>query len=183
MNRLKLPLAALALAPLLLPAPAAAEASLAAYGAVREGLLAVWDELPLTVEAATLSDGPATGFGQFTPRSSREFAPGETVNVYAELIGYGASETADGYYLRQLDADLTLLDAAGNVRASQPAFFTSSTKTRQRLLETWLSFTVTLSDFEPGEYRLHYVVHDRAGEKQTSFELPITLTPAPPAGG
>lgn len=168
--------------------PAAAQPSLSTYNAVREALLAVWDEMPLTVLNPQFTGGPAKGFGQFEPRSN-SFAPGETVNVYAELIGYGAVATANGYYVRQLGADLTLLDAAGNVRAQQPDFFASSTTTRDRLLETYLSFTVTLGDFEPGDYRLRYEIRDEAGDKTATFELPLTLspapdeTPAPPAGG
>lgn len=164
-------------------APAFAQPSLGAYGAVREALLAVWDEMPFTALNVTLTSEPAKGFGQYETRSERSFAPGETVNVYAELVGYGAMATANGFYVRELAADLTLVDAEGNVRASQPNFFTSSTTTPERLLETYLSFTVTLGDFEPGDYVLRYAIRDLAGEKQASFELPITLTAATPAGG
>lgn len=176
-------LATALLATALTVAPATAQSSLAAYQAVRDGMLAVWDELPLTALNATLTEAPAAGYGQFTPRGSNVFAPGDTVHVYAELVGYGAAATANGFYVRQLGADLALLDAAGNVRATQPDFFTSSTRSSERLLETYLSFTVTLSAFDPGDYTLRYIVHDRAGDKQTSFELPITLVAAPPAGG
>ncbi len=174
-------LAAALLATALSAGPAPAQSSLATYTAVREGLLAVWDDLPLTALNATLTEAPAEGYGQFTRRGSNAFAAGETVHVYAELIGYGAMLTADGYSVRDLVADLMLLDAEGNVRASQPGFFSSSTRTRQRLLETYLSFTVTLSAFDPGDYTLRYIVRDQAGEKETSFDLPITLTAGGPS--
>ena len=50
-------IAALGAATLLAPLPVSAETGLTAYDAVRRALVAVWDELPLTVRNATLVEG------------------------------------------------------------------------------------------------------------------------------
>ena len=108
-------MAALGAATLLAPFPATAETSLTAYDAVREALVAVWDELPLTIRNATLVTGTPAGFGQYERRVSNSFKPDEPVAVYAELYGYGVILPATPGYVRELSADLALVDASGAV--------------------------------------------------------------------
>jgi hypothetical protein len=167
-------------AALLLPGAAFAQTSLTAYDAVRAALRTIWDELPLTARAVNLTEGPAGGYGQYTPREGSSFMPGETINVYVELLGYDSAPLPDGRVARRLAADLQLLDASGALRASQAGFYENETVSAEPLFETWLSFTATLGDFEPGDYRLRYVVRDLAGGEETSFEVPISLAPAAP---
>jgi len=163
-------------AALLLPLPAGAETSLTAYEAARQALLSIWAELPLTVRNTTLTEGPATGYGNYTPRSGSEFKAGEKIEVYVEVLGYGWKDNGDGTQSELLDADLNLLNATGQTVASQEKFLTADIKSRQKLLETYLTLDATLTSFEPGSYKLQYVLHDRAGGKDTTFEVPITLT-------
>ena len=169
-------MAALGAAMLCAPLPATAETSLSAYDAVREALVAVWDELPLSVRNATLVDGTPKGFGQYERRGSKSFKPDEPVTVYAELYGYGVSDKANGGYIRDLSADLALVDASGAVRANQIGFWSSSETFEQRPLEMNLSFSATLSAFPPGDYLLRFTVHDKASGKAVSFDIPITLS-------
>lgn len=172
--------AALSAALLTAPLPAFADASLSTYEAVRTALIAVWDEMPLTIRNATLVTTTPKGFAQYQPRYDRAFKPDEPVIVYAELYGYGVSLKASGGYVRELSADLALLDASGAVRANQIGFWSSDEDFETRPLEMHLSFSATLSAFPPGEYTLRFAVHDRAGSKDVSFDLPITLTAAAP---
>ncbi len=174
----KLRLAVVALAFGLLVLPAAAQTSSTAYDAVRTALYRVWDELPLTVRNPTLTSDAAIGYGVYQPREGQSYAAGETVHVYAELLGYGVVTGKDKLLTRKLAADLSLLDAEGQLRATSRDFFQSETQSRQRTLETYLAFTARLSDFAPGEYRLRFDVRDLVSGKATQFELPITLTAA-----
>ena len=89
-------IAALGAATLLAPLPVSAETGLTAYDAVRRALVAVWDELPLTVRNATLVEGTPKGFGQYDRRAGNSFKPDEAVTVYAELYGYGVTSKASG---------------------------------------------------------------------------------------
>lgn len=174
--------AALALG-LLLTAPAAAESSLNAYDAAHQALVSIFEDLPLSVRNVTLTEAPATGYGNYTPRDSSDFKPGEKIHVYVEVLGYGWKDNGDGTLSEVLDADLNLLDAQGTTVASQQHFLTADITSRQKLLETFLTLDATLTSFDPGAYKLQYVLHDRAGGKDTTFEVPITLTgeAAPPA--
>lgn len=157
------------------PLPALADASLSTYEAVRTALIAVWDEMPLTIRNATLVTATPKGFGQYERRTERTFKPDEPVIVYAELYGYGVSPRANGGYVRDLSADLALLDAAGAVRANQVGFWRSEEVFETRPLEMHLSFSATLSAFPAGEYTLRFSVHDAAAGKDVSFDLPIIL--------
>jgi len=157
------------------PLPALAETSFSAYQAVRQALIAVWDELPLTVVNATLVTGTPKGFGQYEPRPNKAFKLDEPVTVYAELYGYGVESIASGGYARRLSADLSLLDASGAIRANQVDFWMGEETFAERPLEMHLSFSATLSAFEPGSYTLRFTVHDLTQAEETSFDIPIQL--------
>ena len=170
--------AAALVAALAFPAPAFAEASVADYDAARTTLLGVWSELPLSVRAVTLTEGTAAGYGNYTPRAGQSYKIGEPIHVYLEVLGYGWKDNGDGTNSELLDADLNLLDSTGATVASQEKFLTSNIVSREKLLETYLTLDATLTSFAAGEYKLQYVVHDRAGGKDATFEVPITLTAA-----
>jgi hypothetical protein len=168
--------AVLALA-MLLPGPVLAQSSLTAFEAARQALLAIWTELPLTVRNATLTEVPAPSYGNYTPRASSEYTAGEQIHVYVEVLGYGWKDNGDGTQSELLDADLNLLNAQGTTVASQPGFLKADIRSREKLLETFLTLDATLTAFDPGAYKLQYVLHDRAGGKDATFEMPITLLP------
>jgi hypothetical protein len=173
-------LAVLCLLPaLLLPgAPARAETSLTAYEASRQALLAIWAELPLTARNVTLIDGTPEGYGNYEVHQGNAYRPGEPIHIYVELLGYGFKDNGDGTFSKQIDADLSLVDANGTTVAAQEKFFTSDVRSREKLLETYFTFDATLTSFAAGAYKLRYVLHDRASGKDTTFEVPITLTAA-----
>lgn len=162
---------------LLAPLPALAQSSLTAYEAARQALLAIWAELPLTVRNATITETPAPSYGNYTPRASSEFKAGEQIHLYVEVLGYGWKDNGDGTQSELLDADLNLLNSQGTTVATQAKFLSADIKSRARLLETFLTLDATLTSFDPGAYKLQYVLHDRAGGKDATFEVPITLLP------
>src|SRR5665213_3010134 len=69
--------------------PAMADTSLTAYEASRQALLAIWAELPLTVRNVALTDGPPAGYGDYKGHQGNSFKAGETIEIYAEVLGYG----------------------------------------------------------------------------------------------
>jgi hypothetical protein len=137
--------------------------------------------------AVTLTADAPAGLGDYVAHDGNSFSPGEAIHVYAEVLGYGWRDNGDGTFSKLLDADLALVDASGTTVASKEKFVTTDVKSREKLLESYLAFNVTLSAFDPGPYKLQFKVHDRAGGKDAMFEVPITLVapataPAPDAG-
>jgi hypothetical protein len=160
------------------PMPARAEASLTAYEASRAALLAIWDELPLTIRNVALTEGAPGGYGDYTVHEGNSFKPGETIHIYAEVLGYGWRDNGDGTVSKLLDADLALVDASGATVASKQGFVTTDVRSREKLLESDLAFNVTLTAFQPGAYKLQFTVHDRASGKDAVFDVPVTLLAA-----
>lgn len=167
-------LAALALA-LGLSGPAFAESSITAYDAARQALVAIWADLPLTVRNVTITEGAATRYGDYTPAPDNTVTAGQPVHIYAEVLGYGWRDNGDGTLSERLEADLSLLDSARTTIASKQNFLSIDIRSRQKLLETFLTLDATLSAFAPGDYTLQYALRDTAGGKQTTFEVPIRL--------
>lgn len=172
-------LAALAcLALVAFAAPAFAQASLDDYDKARKTLLNVWTDLPLTARNITLIQEAAPGYGNYEVHDGQSYKPGDAIHVYVEVLGYGWKDNGDGTLSELLDADLNLLDSGGKLLGTQAGFLNADIRSRQKLFETYLNLGATLSSFEPGDYQLQFVLHDRAAGKTATFEVPVTLVSA-----
>lgn len=170
------PFIAFAAAALLGTLPALAETDLSGLDAVRQAYIAVWLQTPLTVRNVALTDGPAEGMGRYKPLAGNSFKLGDTINLYAEVIGYHWKPAPEGGSTTDLDVDLTLLTPDGAVAASKPKFFHYGSTANRLNLETFFAFSVTLSEFAPGDYKLHYKLTDAVSNEVAEFEVPIVLT-------
>ena len=106
----------------------------------------------------------------FDGTSTREIAAAAKANIGSIAYHFGSKEG-----LRTAVADY-ITDLIQTV-ASQAKFLSANIKSRQHLLETFLTLDATLTSFQPGAYKLQYVLHDRAANKDVTFEVPITLLP------
>jgi hypothetical protein len=165
------------LAAMLAP-PAFAQSSLDDYDKAREALLNVWTELPLTARNITLIKEAAPGYGNYEVHDGQSYKPGDEIHVYVEVLGYGWKDNGDGTLSELLDADLNLLDSGGKLLGTQPGFLNADIRSREKLFETYLNLSATLSSFDPGDYQLQFVLHDRAAGKTATFEVPVTLVSA-----
>jgi hypothetical protein len=94
------------------------------------------------------------------------------------VLGYGWKDNGDGTQSELLDADLNVLDSTGKLIGQQLGFLSADIRSRQKQLETYFNLSANLSSLEAGEYRLQFVLHDRAAGKTATFEVPVTLVPA-----
>jgi hypothetical protein len=159
-----------------LMAPAAqAQSSLSSYDAVHDALVAIWDELPLTVRNATFTTGAATGYGAYTARPNGIFMPNEQINLYAEILGYQFNKTEDNE-VAGIDADLFLVSADGRTLARQDKFTSVEIASKSKRLETYIAFETSLSGFPPGDYVLECRFTDRNSGEVTEFKLKLTIS-------
>ena len=166
------------LASLLLAAPALAQSSLDDYDRARAALLQIWDGLPLSVRNVTLIQEAAPAFGSYDVHPGQSYRQNDPIHVYVEVLGYGWKDNGDGTLSELLDADLNVLDGSGKLVGQQLGFLNADIRSRQKQLETYFNLEATLSSLEPGEYRLQFVLHDRAAGKSATFEVPVTLLSA-----
>jgi hypothetical protein len=134
-----------------------------------------WDAAPLAFTTATFVEGKVEGFGRYTPREDARFAPGETMVVYAEPVGFGYDRVEDGYKV-DLVADFEILNASGQVLASQTGFADLGMTARSRVHEFHTTLSFAFEGLRAGEYTLAIALHDRAGDKSATLSLPFSVT-------
>lgn len=145
--------------------------------AAEAAVLEVWKEIPIGFRTAVVIDGAPGGFGIYKEKSPAVFKPGEPVVVYAEPVGYGWIENADGTFTFGFDVDLLVKTAAGQVVGGQDDFQRLALTSKARNREFMLTITLTLDGAPPGDYVVEYKTRDIASDKAGTISLPFTITP------
>lgn len=153
---------------------AAAGRSVEALDALDEAAISVSEKMPLTIRRATFVAEEPQGYGVFNPRDSTSFEIGQPLLVYAELAGQGWRRSGD-IFRTDLVLDFELRRADGQSLVAQQAFNTIATASRRRNREFFLYMTYSFSGLEPGDYVVRTTVRDRAGNKQTAFDLTFAV--------
>jgi hypothetical protein len=153
---------------------AAAGRAVEALDALDEAAIAIAERMPLTIRRATFVAEEPQGYGVFNPRDSTSFEVGQPLLVYAELAGQGWRRSGD-IFRTDLVLDFELRRADGQSLVAQQAFNTIATASRRRNREFFLYVTYSFSGLEPGDYVVRTTVRDRAGNKQTAFDLTFAV--------
>ncbi len=153
---------------------AAAGRAVEALDALDEAAIAVSEKMPLTIRRATFVAEEPQGYGVFNPRDSTSFEAGQPLLVYAEIAGQGWRRSGD-IFRTDLVLDFELRRADGQSLVAQQAFNTIATASRRRNREFFVYVTYSFSGLEPGDYVVRTQVRDRAGSKQTAFDLAFTV--------
>jgi len=139
-----------------------------------------WDAAPIAFTTATFVDGKPAGYGQYTPRASTVFKPGDAITIYAEPVGYGYGR--DGaQYLIDLDADIELQTPQGQILVREESFTRLSGKGLRPIREFQVSFSIALDGLTAGDYVLVTRLKDAHGDKTGSFSLPFSIPQPEPA--
>lgn len=188
-------LAGLALAALLSAAPtpraaagpaldAAAEAErLMAAGRVAEaaavlraGMFALLDKAPsIGFANVALVEGEVAGYGNFTPRASARYAPGEPIRLYVEPVGLAAVAQEDGSIVQGFVIDLVIRDAGRAVIGAAPGLMESGVSVRLRPNDFFAALTYNLTGLPAGRYSLESTMRDRNSDRQGSFAVEIEV--------
>ena len=153
---------------------ASAGRAVEALDALDEAAIAISEKMPLTIRRATFVAEEPQGYGVFNPRDSTSFEIGQPLLVYAELAGQGWRRSGD-IFRTDLVLDFELRRSDGQSLVAQQAFNTIATASRRRNREFFLYVTYSFSGLEPGDYVVRTTVRDRAGHKQTAFDLTFAV--------
>lgn len=149
---------------------AAGGRSIEALDALDDAAALISERMPLTIRRATFVAEEPQGYGVFNPRDSTVFEAGQPLLIYAELAGQGWRRSGD-IFRTDLVLDFELRRADGEPLVAQQAFNTIATASRRRNREFFLYVTYGFTGIEPGAYVVRTLVRDRAGNKQSSFDL------------
>lgn len=146
-----------------------------AFEAIRSGLAAFSQSLPLTVPRALFVTEVPKAYRAYAPKAEPVFLTGEKLITYVEVTGL-EWQPADGDQRQShFTVDLELTDDEGKTLALQKEFGNFTFTSHSDAVEVYTHLTLDVAGAKPGGYVLHYTINDVIAERSTPFELPFTL--------
>jgi len=143
---------------------------LAAVEKLKESVLSIWDEVPLTVKNARLVKDSET----YATRSTAVYAAGEPILMAAQLMGYKLKKLGEIYSI-DIVTDFYVSDEKGEVLGGSDGFGKFSISSFIPTTDFRLDLTYTLTGAPPGVYNLQTIVHDKNSDKTTKFTKQIKI--------
>jgi hypothetical protein len=153
----------------------AAEASylggnkLEALEKLKQAMLEIWNEVPLTIAHVRLVKDTET----YIARENNIFGSGEKIHVNAQIYGYTLKKVGEAYSIN-IVTDVYFLQK-GEILAGQQDFGTFDIVSPLPNTEFRLDLTYWLTDAPPGIYDVQTVVHDRNSGQSTEFTTQIQM--------
>lgn len=148
---------------------------------IREQYLNAWNQTEFrSTFDIFIAPESSSGYGIYQERNSSVFQPGETINLYAEPVGFKHSTVVDEQgntiYSVGMTADLNITDTLGNVLFEQDGFLDFEHNSYNRVTEVPLDFTVDVTGLPEGEYFLNIRVYDLVSGQSFDLSKPITIS-------
>lgn len=146
-----------------------------AFEAMRSGLAAFSQSLPLTVPRAVFITEVPKAYRAYTAKAEPVFVTGEKLITYVEVAGLKWQPAPDNQRQSHFTVDLELTDDEGKTLALQKEFGNFTFTGHSDAIEIYTHLTLDVDGAKPGSYVLRYTVNDVIAERSTPFELPFTL--------
>ena len=165
------------LAALLLVATAAQAAppDFSALETQERAIAETWARLPYAARNAQFVSRKAEVYGDYQPRASNVFAPGEKLLSYLEPVGYGYKPSGTDTHAFGVTVDFEILSPDGKVLAGQKKLLEQSMTSRFKNREFFINLTMSIDGAPAGSYVLAYIMTDAATGKTTRVEQPFTI--------
>ena len=136
---------------------------------LKQAVLGIWDEVPLTVKNVRLVEDTKT----YVIRKNKAFGSGEKIHINAQIFGYELKRVGEAYSIN-LTTDVYFLQG-GEILTGQQNFgkfeFISPTPNT----EFRMNLTYWLTDAPAGIYDVQTVVHDQNSGQSTKFTTQIEM--------
>lgn len=146
-----------------------------AFEAIRSGLAAFSQSLPLTVPRALFVSEVPKAYRAYTAKAEPIFLTGEKLITYVEVTGLKWQPAPDNLRQSHFTVDLELTDDEGKTLALQKEFGNFTFTSHSDAVEVYTHLTLDVAGAKPGGYVLRYTVNDVIAERSTPFELPFTV--------
>jgi hypothetical protein len=137
---------------------------------LKDAVLSIWDELPLTVKNVRL----VTDQEKYTTRPNDVYRSGEKIYIACQLLGYKLKKAGDAYSI-DVVTDFLVLDEGGKVLGGVQEFGKFSLVSFIPTTDFRLDLTYTLTDAPAGVYQLQTVINDKNSNKSTKFTQKIRI--------
>jgi hypothetical protein len=131
---------------------------------LKDAVLSVWDELPLTVKNVRL----VTDQEKYASRPNDVYRVGEPIYIACQLLGYKLRKAGEAYAI-DVVTDFLVLDEAGKVLGGVQEFGKFNLVSVIPTTDFRLDLTYTLTDAPAGVYQLQTVINDKNSNKSTKF--------------
>jgi hypothetical protein len=146
-----------------------------AFEAIRSGLAAFSQSLPLTVPRAVFVTEVPKAYRAYTAKMEPVFLTGEKLITYVEVTGLKWQPASDNQRQSHFTVDLELTDDEGKTLALQKEFGNFTFTSQSDAVEVYTHLTLDVTGAKPGGYVLRYTVNDVIAERSTPVEMAFTL--------
>jgi hypothetical protein len=143
---------------------------LAAVEKLKEAVLSLWDEVPLTVKNVRLVKDTET----YATRPTDVYAAGEPILMAAQLLGYKLKKVGEIYSI-DIVTDFYVSDEKGEVLGGVDEFGKFGISSFIPTTDFRLDLTYTLTGAPPGAYNLQTIIHDKNSDKTIKFTRRIRI--------
>jgi len=145
-----------------------------AIGRLEAALDLARNQAPLQARRFLLVQEDAPGFGQYVPRPTNVFSPGEEMLFYLEPVNYTFRRKA-GLFEASLKVDVNLLEPDGTVIYGKRDFFAQIFSAQSKIHDLYLNLSLEVSGLEDGVYRVEYVVKDAFSGKACTVRQDVVI--------
>jgi len=137
---------------------------------LREAVLLVWDDVPLTVRNVRLVSDP----DNYVMKNNNLYGKGEPIYITSQIYGHQLKKVSDSYHIN-ITTDFLVMDDSGKVLGGQQNVFTFDHISPIPIIDFTFDFTYTLTDAPEGTYDIKTTVHDKNSGKSTEFTTEVKL--------
>lgn len=137
---------------------------------LKESLLSIWDEIPLSVRDARLVSDLKT----YSTRNNNVYDPGETIYITSRLLGYKLKKVGEVYKINVV-TDFFVAGEDGTVLGGQKKFADFGLDSPLPVTDFRLDLTYTISGAPSGTYEIQTIIHDKNSGKETEFTKKIQI--------
>jgi hypothetical protein len=150
--------------------------------AARQQYLTAWNQTEFQIVFdAFIEPGSATAYGVYEKRQNNNiFRPGETIELYAEPVGFGyqriIDDNGDVLYAMVFTADMILSDVNGNELTRIEDLPLTDFISHRQNTEMFLDLSVTQDEpFPVGDYIVTYIIYDQVTGESYQMDKRITI--------
>jgi hypothetical protein len=151
------------------------------YNAIRDQYLQSWEKLNFqSIFDTYVVGGSGTAYGVYEERASNTFAPGETLYLYTEPVGFthspSTNEGTKTLYTVDMSADIAITTSDGTEVFSLKNLPVSKVISHQKNTELFLLVSLTQSEpFPKGDYKITYIIKDVPSGKTFDIVKEISI--------
>ncbi len=137
---------------------------------LKEAVLSLWDEVPLTATNVRLVTDQET----YATRPDNPYASGEPIYLVTQLMGYGLRKAGELFTIN-IVTDFYVLRESGEVIGGLQKFGRFDLTSPMPVTDFRLDLTYRLTDAPAGVYVIQTVINDQNSGKTTRFDQKIRI--------